>query len=139
MENTLQHIFSTDYNQDAFFSGVLQYVFGEENITKQEYPEEFIVSDADRNLAEAANILSIKKIGSIEGFFDDFSIFDIILGDNSKIAHSRVNIQKVLRKKLRGENAFLIFHYQNPEGKEWRLSYLYSRYLCRLDFPVLSV
>ena len=65
MENTLQHIFSTDYNQDAFFSGVLHYVFGEDNINKQEFPEEFVKSDADRNLTEAANILSIKKIGSI--------------------------------------------------------------------------
>ncbi|MBR2886740.1 MAG: hypothetical protein IKB95_00820, partial [Bacteroidales bacterium] len=126
MENTLQHIFSTDYDQDTFFSGVLEYVFGAENITKQEYPEEFISSDADRNLAQAANILSIKKVGGIEGFFNEFSIFDITLGDDSKIAYSRVNIQNVLRKKLYGENAFLLFHYQNPEGKEWRLSYLYS-------------
>lgn len=126
MENTLQHIFSTDYDQDSFFSGVLEYVFGEQNITRQDYPEEFISSDADRNLAENANILSIKKVGGIEGFFNDFSIFDITLGDNSKIAYSRVNIQTVLRKKLRGENAFLLFHYQKPAGKEWRLSYLYS-------------
>ncbi len=51
-------------------------------------------------------------------------LYEIILEDNCRIQQARVNIQSIVRSEMQVySNALMVFHYANPAGRTWRLSY----------------
>ena len=129
MEN-FKDIFADSFKtMDYFNENVLEKIFGKQNCDFGE-SEEYIKDDADRKLADYANILSLKRVGSITTNEHPIEVFEAIIKDKIRIARSRVGIQALVRRKL-GQylNAFIIFHYQKTKQKDddsWRFSYLFK-------------
>ena len=59
---------------------------------------------------------------------DKLKIYEVILNDKIKIHRARVGIQSLLRRARSVlnvfESALMVFRYENPEGRSWRLSYM---------------
>ena len=129
MEN-FKDIFADSFKtMDYFNENVLEKIFGKQNCDFGE-SEEYIKDDSDRKLADDANILSLKRVGSITTNEHPIEVFEAIIKDKIRIARSRVGIQALVRRKL-GQylNAFIIFHYQKTKQKDddsWRFSYLFK-------------
>lgn len=133
MKKDFSHIFEHDYpGFDSFCQEVLQPMFGD-RIELMSRSEDFIATTGKNEQADAANILSIQKVAEInptedQDNFDEIYVFDITMRDNCRIAQNRVGIQQLIRSQLMLDtNAFMIFHYEHPEGgRSWRFSYFYK-------------
>lgn len=133
MKKDFSHIFEHDYpGFDNFCQEVLQPMFGD-RIEFMSRSEDFIATTGKNEQADAANILSIQKVAEInptedQDNFDEIYVFDITMRDNCRIAQNRVGIQQLIRSQLMLDtNAFMIFHYEHPEGgRSWRFSYFYK-------------
>lgn len=133
MKKDFSHIFEHDYQGfDNFCQEVLQPMFGN-RIELMSCSEDFIATTGRYEQADAANILSIRKVAEInpaedQDNFDEIYVFDITMRDNCRIAQDRVGIQQLIRSQLMLDtNAFMLFHYENPKGgRSWRFSYFYK-------------
>lgn len=133
MKKDFSHIFEHDYQGfDNFCQEVLQPMFGN-RIELMSCSEDFIATTGRYEQADAANILSIRKVAEInpaeyQDNFDEIYVFDITMRDNCRIAQNRVGIQQLIRSQLMLDtNAFMLFHYENPKGgRSWRFSYFYK-------------
>ena len=133
MNKDFSHIFEHDYpGFDNFCHEVLLPMFGD-RIELMSRSEDFIATTGKNEQADAANILSIQKVAEInptegQDNFDEIYVFDITMRDNCRIAQNRVGIQQLIRSQLMLDtNAFMIFHYEHPEGgRSWRFSYFYK-------------
>lgn len=133
MNKDFSHIFEHDYpGFDNFCKEVLLPMFGD-RIELMSRSEDFIATTGKNEQADAANILSIQKVAEInptedQDNFDEIYVFDITMRDNCRIAQNRVGIQQLIRSQLMLDtNAFMIFHYEHPEGgRSWRFSYFYK-------------
>lgn len=133
MNKDFSHIFEHDYpGFDNFCQEVLLPMFGD-RIELMSRSEDFIATTGKNEQADAANILSIQKVAEInptedQDNFDEIYVFDITMRDNCRIAQNRVGIQQLIRSQLMLDtNAFMIFHYEHPEGgRSWRFSYFYK-------------
>ena len=133
MKKDFSHIFEHDYQGfDNFCQEVLQPMFGN-RIELMSCSEDFIATTGKKEQADAANILSIRKVAEInpaedQDNFDEIYVFDITMRDNCRIAQNRVGIQQLIRSQLMLDtNAFMLFHYENPKGgRSWRFSYFYK-------------
>lgn len=133
MNKDFSHIFEHDYpGFDNFCKEVLLPMFGD-RIEFMSRSEDFIATTGKNEQADAANILSIQKVAEInptedQDNFDEIYVFDITMRDNCRIAQNRVGIQQLIRSQLMLDtNAFMIFHYEHPEGgRSWRFSYFYK-------------
>ncbi len=133
MNKDFSHIFEHDYpGFDSFCQEVLLPMFGD-RIELMSRSEDFIATTGKNEQADAANILSIQKVAEInptedQDNFDEIYVFDITMRDNCRIAQNRVGIQQLIRSQLMLDtNAFMIFHYEHPEGgRSWRFSYFYK-------------
>lgn len=133
MNKDFSHIFEHDYpGFDNFCKEVLLPMFGD-RIELMSRSEDFIATTGKNEQADAANILSIQKVAEINPTedpdnFDEIYVFDITMRDNCRIAQNRVGIQQLIRSQLMLDtNAFMIFHYEHPEGgRSWRFSYFYK-------------
>ena len=133
MNKDFSHIFEHDYpGFDNFCQEVLLPMFGD-RIEFMSRSEDFIATTGKNEQADAANILSIQKVAEInptedQDNFDEIYVFDITMRDNCRIAQNRVGIQQLIRSQLMLDtNAFMIFHYEHPEGgRSWRFSYFYK-------------
>ena len=118
-------ILSSDYqNFDYFKNDVLIKIFGnfDDSTAEDDYIRD---NESLRKAAEAANIKAIRKTGDIEILGSPLEVFEIIINSKSKISHSRIGIQNVVRRQLQTMgNAFMVFRYENPENRSWRFSFL---------------
>lgn len=123
---SLKTVFESDYKGfDSFATHVIEPIFGSGS---------FEVSDAHLDMLEeqnyapsiTENIISCRYMGSIKaGTQNPLEVYDITLRNGADVARSRVGIQQLVRRVLQHyAHAFMIFHYDNTEGKEWRFSYL---------------
>ena len=125
LKNQLADFFEKDYQgPNAFVENVILNVFSG-NDTFEDKTENYL-SEEDREAAANAGILSIVKIGEIDTY-EGIEVFDITLADNKRLQYNRVGIQNYIRKNLFGSSAFMVFHNEHPEGKEWRFSF-FDRY-----------
>ena len=118
-------ILSSDYqNFDYFKNEVLIKIFGnfDDSTAEGDYIRD---NESLRKAAEAANIKAIRKTGDIEILGSPLEVFEIIINSKSKISHSRIGLQNVVRRQLQTMgNAFMVFRYENPENRSWRFSFL---------------
>ena len=127
LEKQLAEVFEQDYQgYDIFVENVINRVFtGDDTFEALPVPED-ILDDTNRNAATNAGILQILKIGSIDAI-EGIDVYDITLRDNKQLQYNRVGIQQLIRsQQIFYSNAFLLFHNEHPEGKEWRFSYFYK-------------
>lgn len=126
MRETLEQIFDNDYQgYQTFLNGVLQPIFGDE-MEVLTVEENLTLDDETREIASVKNLIRVASINRVG--CDPIEVFDITLKDNTVISRSRVGIQKFIRSAIFPyTHAFMIFHYEKPEGNEWRFSYAYKK------------
>jgi len=149
---TLQQYFHADYRgAESILSEVLEPIFGRAERNNQS----IIETNADRQKAQSTNIQEILNIATLdpEGSDECIKVFDVTIEDNCHIHIARKGIQHLIREWIdRFEGAFIVFHYANPKGRSWRLSYLEKRsknsdstsakrytYLCGQDYPCRTI
>lgn len=128
LEKQLAAVFERDYvNYDYFIDNVINKIFiGDEVFEALPVPES-ILDETNRTAASNAGIQSIFKIGSIDAI-EGIDIYDITLCDSKQLQYNRVGIQQLIRsQQIFYSNAFLLFHNENTEGKEWRFSFFYKQ------------
>lgn len=122
MKETFRQIFQDDYpGTQTVVEQIIRPIF-KDDFRLLPIPENIPL---DKN-ARDANIVSIKRIGHIEGngVRNVIEFFDVTVSDNSQLSRSRVNIQACIRSTLFiYTQAFMVFHYKNPDGRSWRFSY----------------
>ena len=129
MRDALKSVFDNDYQGYPIFLGkVIRPIFGDE---LEVFPvKDDITIDIAREALKKANIRSIYRVAQIDSDtdVDVVEVFDVTLEDNANISRSRVGIQRIIRSRVfQFTHAFMIFHYENPEGRNWRFSYAYKR------------
>ena len=128
LKRQLADVFEQDYQgYDYFVENVINRVFtGDDTFEALPVPED-ILDDTNRNAATNAGILQIQKIGSIDAI-EGIDVYDITLRDNKQLQYNRVGIQQLIRsQQIFYSNAFLLFHNEHSEGKEWRFSFFYKQ------------
>lgn len=127
LKDNFKNIFSSDYpGYNRIAAEIITPIF-KNDFDYLPQPELLEIGNA----AEASKIMSIKRIGIVNDGNnigrDTIEVFDITVSDSVKLDRSRVNIQRWIRSELSYySHALLIFHYENPDGKDWRISYLYK-------------
>ena len=142
----LQEYFHADFKGiDSLLNEVLVPIFGN-------YIQgwtELTATDTLREKAAKVNIKRIKHAARLQGLGFGINVFDVTLNDNCHIHQARKGIQTLIRQYVSHfQGAFIAFHYENPEGRSWRLSYLEKQdsnanstsakrytYLCGRDYP----
>ncbi len=112
---------------DDFIQNIIFPIFGEKCFDRKAFPEELVTKETKEaaNNANVSSILNIGTIGNISS--EDIELFDVTLKNTSDISHSRVCIQHLIRSALsQYSHAFIVFHYKECNGKEWRFSYLHK-------------
>ena len=128
LKRQLADVFEQDYQgYDYFVENVINRIFtGDDTFEALPVPED-ILDDTNRNAATNAGILQIQKIGSIDAI-EGIDVYDITLRDNKQLQYNRVGIQQLIRsQQIFYSNAFLLFHNEHSEGKEWRFSFFYKQ------------
>ncbi len=123
----LAQIFEQDYQgYDSFVKDVIDIIFtGEDAYEALPVPEDFL-TDENRQRANASGILQIHKVGTVNAE-EPIDLFDITLSDKKELQYNRVGIQQFIRSTLFPfTNAFMLFHNETTEGKDWRFSYAYK-------------
>ena len=143
----IQNYFNADFtNIDSVLNDVLVPIFGDYN---HGFTEITVATDKAKEMAKAAHIKTIKHVATFEGLGLDIKVFDVTLDDRCRIHQARKNIQALVRQFVeKFEGAFIIFHYDDPVNRSWRLSYLEKRetavastnakrytYLCGKQYP----
>ena len=129
MRDAFKSVFDNDYQgYTVFLEKVIRPIFGED---LEVLPiKDDITADIDREALKKANIKSIYRVAQIDSDtdVDIVEVFDVTLEDNANISRSRVGIQRIIRSRVfHFTHAFMVFHYENPEGRNWRFSYAYKR------------
>ncbi|MBQ5981798.1 MAG: Eco57I restriction-modification methylase domain-containing protein [Prevotella sp.] len=128
LEKQLAEVFEQDYQgYEYFVKNVVNKVFtGDDTYEALPVPEN-ILDDTNKKVANNAGILQILKIGSIDAI-EGIDVYDITLRDNKQLQYNRVGIQQLIRsQQIFYSNAFLLFHNEHPEEKEWRFSFFYKQ------------
>ncbi len=148
--SAIQSFFHADYSgTQQLLKQILEPIFG----NYQSGYDEITKSQTIKEKAKAANIKSIKHAATFWAEGLDIKLFDVTLEDKCHIHVARKNIQQLVREYVdRFEGAFIVFHYEQPEGRSWRLSYLEKRqnnaastnakrytYLCGKDYPCRTI
>lgn len=143
----IQDYFNADFKGiNSLLSEVLIPIFQD---YEEGYTEITVQTDKAKDMAKAAHIKTIKHVATLGGLAFDIKVFDVTLDDNSRIHKSRKKIQELVRQFVdRFEGAFIVFHYEDPKDRSWRLSYLEKResnaastnakrytYLCGQQYP----
>lgn len=128
LEKELEKVFEQDYQgYEYFIENVINKVFtGDDKFEALAVPED-ILDDSNRKAAANAGIMQIRKIGNIDAI-EGIDVYDITLRDNKQLQYNRVGIQQLIRsQQIFYSNAFLLFHNEHSEGKEWRFSFFYKQ------------
>ena len=127
IKNRFAQVFENDYQgYDYFIENVVNLIFtGDDAYEPLPVPEEFL-TDEKRQRANESGILSILKVGTVDAE-EPVDLYDITLSDRKELQYNRVGIQQFIRSELFSfTNAFMLFHNETPEGKDWRFSYAYK-------------
>ncbi|MBQ3945944.1 MAG: N-6 DNA methylase [Alphaproteobacteria bacterium] len=124
----LAQVFEQDYQgYDSFVKDVIDIIFTGEDAYEALSAPENIIDDTNRNAATRAGIKSVFKIGRIDAI-EGIDVYDITLFDDKQLQYNRVGIQQLIRsQQMFYSTAFLLFHNEQPEGKEWRFSFFYKQ------------
>ena len=127
IKNRFAQVFENDYQgYEYFIENVVNLIFtGDDAYEPLPVPEEFL-TDEKRQRANESGILSILKVGTVDAE-EPVDLYDITLSDRKELQYNRVGIQQFIRSELFSfTNAFMLFHNETPEGKDWRFSYAYK-------------
>ena len=127
LDKQLAQVFENDYcGYEYFVEKVINVIFtGDDAYEALTIPEEYL-SDEKRQKAKESGILKILKVGEIDAPVP-IEVFDITLSDDKDLQYNRVGIQSFIRSDLfMFTKAFMLFHNENPEGKDWRFSFAYK-------------
>lgn len=127
IKNRFAQVFENDYQgYEYFIENVVNLIFtGDDAYEPLPVPEEFL-TDEKRQRANESGILSILKVGTVDAE-EPVDLYDITLSDKKELQYNRVGIQQFIRSELFSfTNAFMLFHNETPEGKDWRFSYAYK-------------
>ncbi|MDR0547745.1 MAG: hypothetical protein LBG77_09260 [Dysgonamonadaceae bacterium] len=117
-----QH-FNTDYPYaDYLLKNVLKPALGEYKL----HCENVLANNPQyKNAAQQSGINKIVRVAEFQVGITPVSVFDITLSDNARISQARVNIQRVVRSlQAVFTGSLMLFHYENGEDKEWRISFM---------------
>ena len=118
----IQEYFNADFKTiESLLNEVLVPIFGnyEKGYT------EITQTDTALEKAHAVGIKTIKHVATLGTLGFDFKVFDVTLIDSCRIHRARKGIQTLIRQYVdKFEGAFIIFHYEEPKERSWRLSYL---------------
>ncbi len=123
----LAQVFENDYpGYECFVEKVINVIFtGDDAYEAFSVPEDYL-TDKNRKRANESGILRIIKVGTIDAE-EPIDLFDITLSDKKELQYNRVGIQQFIRSSLFPfTNAFMLFHNETPEGKDWRFSFAYK-------------
>lgn len=126
MKEVLKSVFDNDYQgYPVFIDNVLRPIFGDD-MEVLRVKEEL---DIDRETLQKASIKELCRVATIDRIgVDTIEVFDVTLDDKTIISRSRVGIQRIIRSALfQYTHAFMLFHYENPKGRNWRFSYAYKQ------------
>ncbi len=120
-----RQIFENDFcGTDKFLDEVLKPIFGD----YEKGYDELTSGDDEKERAKSANIEKIRHAASFDFFGSELKVFDVTVSDRKKLENNRVGIQAIVRQYIaQFEGALIVFHHQNVENKEWRLSYVEKR------------
>ena len=118
----IQEYFNADFKTiESLLNEVLVPIFGnyEKGYT------EITQTDTALEKAHAVGIKTIKHVATLGTLGFDIKVFDVTLIDSCRIHRARKGIQTLIRQYVdKFEGAFIIFHYEEPKERSWRLSYL---------------
>ena len=126
MREVLKSVFDNDYQgYPVFIDNVLRPIFGED---MEVLPVKEKL-DIDSETLQKASIKELCRVATIDRKgVDTIEVFDVTLDDKTVISRSRVGIQRIIRSAIfQYTHAFMLFHYENPEGRNWRFSYAYKQ------------
>ncbi len=124
----LAQVFENDYpGYECFVEKVINLIFtGDDTYEAFQSAEDLTTDEKRRRKANESGILKILKVGEINTP-EPIEVFDITLSDKKDLQYNRVGIQSFIRSELfMFTNAFMLFHNENPEGKDWRFSFAYK-------------
>ncbi len=127
LEKQLAEVFEQDYpGYESFVEHVIKSIFtGDDAYEALPIPEDFL-TDENRQKAAESGILHINKVGTIDAE-EPIDVFDVTLSDRKELQYNRVGIQQFIRSSLFPfTNAFMLFHNETTEGKDWRFSFAYK-------------
>ena len=148
--SAIQSFFHADYSgTQQLLKQILEPIFGNYELGYDEITR----SQTIKEKAKAAHIKTIKHVATFDAEGLQIKLFDVTLENNCHIHVARKNIQQLVREYVeKFEGAFIVFHYEHPEGRSWRLSYLEKRqnnaastnakrytYLCGKDYPCRTI
>lgn len=149
-QSAIQSFFHADYSgTQQLLKQILEPIFGDYELGYDEITK----SQTIKEKAKAAHIKTIKHVATFDAEGLQIKLFDVTLENNCHIHVARKNIQQLVREYVeKFEGAFIVFHYEHPEGRSWRLSYLEKRqnnaastnakrytYLCGKDYPCRTI
>lgn len=126
MREVLKSVFDNEYQgYPVFIDNVLRPIFGADI-------EVFPVKEElglDKETLRKASIKELYRVATIDRMgTDTIEVFDVTLDDKTIISRSRVGIQRIIRSAIfQYTHAFMLFHYENPRGRNWRFSYAYKQ------------
>ena len=126
MREVLRSVFDNDYQgYTVFIDNVLRPIFGDD-VEVLPIKEEL---DIDKETLQKASIKELYRVATIDKDDTDIiDVFDVTLDDKTVISRSRVGIQRIIRSTIfQYTHAFMLFHYENPQGRNWRFSYAYKQ------------
>lgn len=125
MKEILKQQFQASYKREAFEKNVLRPIFqGKVNeyvILDNQTAFPITLTDRERTIAK-----SITKYGHIVTSDDrKIELYEVVLKDDKVVERNKVSIGALVKKQIIGNNAiFVNFTYENPEGKNWRFSFI---------------
>ena len=128
LDKQLAQVFENDYpGYEYFVEKVINLIFtGDDTYEAFQSAEDLMTDEKRRRKANESGILKILKVGEIDAPVP-IEVFDITLKDDKDLQYNRVGIQSFIRSELFVfTNAFMLFHNENPEGKDWRFSFAYK-------------
>ena len=128
LDKQLAQVFENDYcGYECFVEKVINLIFtGDDTYEAFQSAEDLMTDEKRRRKANESGILKILKVGEIDAPVP-IEVFDITLSDDKDLQYNRVGIQSFIRSDLfMFTNAFMLFHNENPEGKDWRFSFAYK-------------
>lgn len=126
MREVLKSVFDNEYQgYPVFIDNVLRPIFGAD-IEVLPVKEEL---GLDKETLRRASIKELYRVATIDRMgTDTIEVFDVTLDDKTIISRSRVGIQRIIRSAIfQYTHAFMLFHYENPRGRNWRFSYAYKQ------------
>ena len=127
LEKQLAQVFENDYQgYGNFVEKVIRPIFtGDDEYEAFSVPEDYL-TDEKRQKANDCGIMRIVKVGTIDAE-EPIDLFDITLSDKKELQYNRVGIQQFIRSSLFPfTNAFMLFHNETTDGKDWRFSFAYK-------------